>query len=84
MNATTQHSYREWNRHQWADGYPVPDEPDSPRWNLFEWVGDTGRASPGRAVDPADMSEGDGGFSGLPPQPGRREPLGGGLSPLRR
>lgn len=70
MTAKTPDTYHEWSRYQWAGVYPAPVEPDDPRWNLIEWVGDTGRGRPARQTDPADMLEGDAGFSGFRHNPG--------------
>lgn len=70
MTARLPTPYREWSRYQWAGVHPVPDEPDVPRWNLAEWVGDQGTGRPPRMVDPADMPEGEGGFSGFRHNPG--------------
>jgi hypothetical protein len=65
--------YQEWNRTEWADGgadalAPHPDEPI--RWNKFQWVGDQGQGTSTRWRQPADMPEGEGGFSGFRHSPG--------------
>lgn len=45
MTTARTHSYREWSRYQWAGITPAVDEPDVPRWNKIEWVGDQGAGS---------------------------------------
>lgn len=65
MNAQTHTSYREWSRYQWAGVYPIPADPEAPRWNLIEWVGDQGQGPAGPAIDPADALKSDSGFSGF-------------------
>lgn len=70
MTTQTPDSYREWGRHQWAGVDLVPVERDVPRWNLIQWVGDTGHGRQARPIDPADMQEGDAGFSGFRHNPG--------------
>lgn len=70
MTTPRDHSYREWGRYQWASVAPAPEEQDVSRWNLVEWVGDQGGGSPARSIAPADMSEGDAGFSGFRHNPG--------------
>lgn len=70
MTNRTDVTYREWSRYQWAGGSPAPVEPDAPRWNLIEWVGATDRGRPTRPIHPAEMPEGQGGFSGFRHSPG--------------
>ena len=45
-----------------------PDE--TPRWNKFQWVGDQGQGISTRWRQPAEMPEGEGGFSGFRHSPG--------------
>lgn len=40
MTTSRELNYREWGRYQWASVDPLPVEPDVPRCNLVEWVGD--------------------------------------------
>lgn len=70
MTTSRELNYREWGRYQWASVDPLPVEPDVPRWNLVEWVGDQGGGKSVRQIDPADMSEGGAGFSGFRHNPG--------------
>ena len=64
---------QEWDRTQWAGGgaderVTHPDE--TPHWTKFQWVGDQGHGTPGRWRQPAEMPEGEGGFSGFRHNPG--------------
>ncbi len=70
MTARTPDAYREWSRYQWASVDPAPVERDVPRWNLVQWVGDTGAGRSPRRIDPAKMAEGAEGFSGFRHSPG--------------
>ena len=70
MTASTHHAYHEWSRNQWAGTDPIPDEPDAPRWNLAQWPGDQGKGGLSSRRDPADMAEGESGFSGFRHSPG--------------
>lgn len=71
MSVKTHQSYREWSRYQWAsETDPTPAEPDVPRWNLVEWVGDQGGARPHQPLQAADMFEGDTALSGFRHNPG--------------
>ena len=70
MAITTHQGYQEWSRYQWAGVQPPAAEPDVTRWNLIEWVGDTGGRTPPLPVTPAEMPAGDGGFSGFGHNPG--------------
>lgn len=70
MTTARTHSYREWSRYQWASATPALDEPDVPRWNKVEWVGDPGGGASVRRIDPADMDESGAGFSGFRHNPG--------------
>lgn len=69
MTIKTRRDYREWSRYQWAGVHPSPAEPAVARWNLVEWVGETGGRRP-TLVTPAEMPAGDGGFSGFGHNPG--------------
>ena len=64
---------QEWDRTQWSGGgadAPVPHPDEHPRWNKFQWVGEQGQGISTRWRQPAEMPEGEGGFSGFRHSPG--------------